>query len=131
MIQVAAGIILVEHNVLLCQRKASATYGLKWEFPGGKLEPGESPESCLCRELFEELSIQPFHLTLFHREHNIYPDAGAFDLFYYIVSSYCGSIVNRVFERVEWVPLHKLLEFDILEGNRNVIIELQRRHETS
>ena len=55
--EVAVGIILQDGNVLACQRKRDATYALKWEFPGGKLEPGETPEHALVRELHEELAI--------------------------------------------------------------------------
>jgi 8-oxo-dGTP diphosphatase len=130
MIQVAVGIIRIANNVLLCQRKAAARYGLKWEFPGGKTEPDESPESCLCRELFEELAIQPYNAGLFYRDHFVYPDSGTFDVFYYMVPSYCGTIINNVFEAYSWVPLDRLREFDILEGNRNVINELLRRYAT-
>ena len=60
MINVAVGIIIKEdqpsgsRRVLLCQRKKDARYPLKWEFPGGKLEPNEHPDECLRRELFEE-----------------------------------------------------------------------------
>ena len=55
MINVAVGLIIKEspragaREVLLCQRKSDARYALKWEFPGGKLEPGEHPDDCLRR----------------------------------------------------------------------------------
>ncbi|HXF99361.1 MAG TPA: NUDIX domain-containing protein, partial [Bacteroidota bacterium] len=42
--EVSVGILLRNGHVLACQRKRSARYPLKWEFPGGKLEPGETPE---------------------------------------------------------------------------------------
>ena len=57
MMNVCAAVVFREGRVMVCQRKAGAHNGLKWEFPGGKLEPGESPEDALARELKEELDI--------------------------------------------------------------------------
>ncbi|MBV8630940.1 MAG: NUDIX domain-containing protein, partial [Silvibacterium sp.] len=54
---VAAALILRGDEVLICQRRPDQPMALKWEFPGGKIEPGESPEQALARELSEELGI--------------------------------------------------------------------------
>jgi 8-oxo-dGTP diphosphatase len=134
MINVAVGIIIKEgtasgtHEVLLCQRKRSARYPLKWEFPGGKLEPNEHPEECLRRELFEELEIHGAVGTLYHQQHYTYPDSGTFDVLYYLVPHFTGTLVNRVFEAYEWVPIGRLPEYDILEGNRDVVTKLIDAH---
>lgn len=56
-IHVACAIIKKDGLILATQRSASMSLPLKWEFPGGKLEAGESPEQCLQRELREELAI--------------------------------------------------------------------------
>jgi len=127
MIQVAVGIILkkeVSTSVLLCRRKESARYGLKWEFPGGKVETGETTDACLRRELMEELSIAEVTGSLYHQQQYVYPDSGTFEVFYYIVRQFSGPIVNRVFDSFEWVPVAKLHEYDILEGNRDVVKKL-------
>lgn len=58
MIVVAAGIVSQNGKVMLCQRRPGDRLGLKWEFPGGKLEPGETPQQALERELREELAIE-------------------------------------------------------------------------
>jgi 8-oxo-dGTP diphosphatase len=136
MIKVAVGIIIQNghsigsnvNRVLLCQRKKSARYGLKWEFPGGKLEAGETPEDCLRRELREELSISAEIGQLFHQQHYVYPDSGMFDVFYYKVNAFTGTIVNHVFESFEWTPIVKLLEYDILDGNRDVVAKLLKEY---
>ncbi len=136
MIKVAVGIIIQkEHDanskscrVLLCQRKKSARYGLKWEFPGGKLEDGETPEYCLRRELREELSISAEIGQLFHQQHYVYPDSGKFDVFYYKVDTFTGTIINHVFESFEWVPVAELFQYDILDGNRDVVAKLLKEY---
>ncbi len=53
-----AGIMFREDRVLVVQRKPESSRGLLWEFPGGKVEPGEDPRQCLKRELQEELGIE-------------------------------------------------------------------------
>ena len=131
MVPVVAVILLIDRTVLLCQRRASARYGLQWEFPGGKAEPGEPPESCLCRELFEELMIHPYESRFFYRDQFVYPDSGTFDVTYYLITSYCGAPTNCVFEQIRWISLPELPTFDILEGNRRVVNELLRAYEVS
>ena len=79
---VAAGVVVRDGKIMLCQRRPEAHNGLKWEFPGGKLEDGESPEAALARELKEELSIDVrvgrVVDVVFHR----YPDRDVLLLFY-------------------------------------------------
>lgn len=56
--KVAAAVIEREGKILIARRKAEGRFGGLWEFPGGKIEPGETPESCLQRELREELGVE-------------------------------------------------------------------------
>ncbi len=133
MIIVAVGLLLRKNStheteLLLCQRKRSARYGLKWEFPGGKVEAGETTVDGLRRELREELHIDADIGNLYHRQHYVYPDSGTFDVHYYIVSSWSGTMVNRVFEGTAWVPVIRFGEYDILEGNLDVIGMLTNDH---
>ncbi|MBI5021374.1 MAG: 8-oxo-dGTP diphosphatase MutT [Ignavibacteriales bacterium] len=125
MIKVAVGIIIRNNSeILLCQRKPHMPYSLKWEFPGGKVIAGETMEECLYRELKEELGIDAVVGQLYHRQEYAYSDSGTFNLFYYIVTSYSGEIINNVFESYGWVPISELSDYDILEGNKNVIEKL-------
>lgn len=57
-VEVAAGVVFYQGRVLLCQRRSDDHLGGLWEFPGGKIEPGETPAACLHRELWEELGIR-------------------------------------------------------------------------
>jgi len=79
---VAAAVVEREGRVMLCQRLPNAHNGLKWEFPGGKLEAGETPEAALARELREELNIDVavgrIRDAVVHR----YPDREVLVLFY-------------------------------------------------
>jgi mutator protein MutT len=129
MIKVAVGIITINSQVLVCQRKKTSRYGLKWEFPGGKLKNGESVEHCLHRELLEELSINAIIGEEFFRQHWLYPDSGSFEVFYHLVPSYSGTLRNNVFEQIRWAHFSELARIDMLEGNREVISQLRTQNE--
>jgi len=74
-IDAAIAIVRRDGRILLCQRKADDTFGGYWEFPGGKVEPGESLQDCLRRELREEIEIEVRPTRdLPHIDHQ-YPDA--------------------------------------------------------
>ena len=57
MLEVTCAIIFKENQLLIAQRGSKMKLALKWEFPGGKIEPGENEEECIKREIFEELNI--------------------------------------------------------------------------
>ena len=79
---VVAAVVERDGRIMLCQRRPEVHNGLKWEFPGGKIEPGESPEQALARELREELDIGVevgrVRDAVFYR----YPDRDVLLLFY-------------------------------------------------
>ncbi|MEO8168031.1 MAG: (deoxy)nucleoside triphosphate pyrophosphohydrolase [bacterium] len=127
--EVAVGIILKDGQVLACQRKRDATYPLKWEFPGGKLEPGESAEQALVRELHEELGIEANIQREFFRQEWVYgegKDGRSFRVFYFLVDNFSGEPVNLAFEQILWTTAHHLQTLDILEGNREAVDRLVR-----
>jgi 8-oxo-dGTP diphosphatase len=121
MINVAVGIIRKDGSVLLCRRKESVKYPLKWEFPGGKIENGETSADCLRRELSEELAISAIIGEEFHRQQTFYPDAGLFDVRYYWIEAFEGVPENRVFSEIRWINTTDLRHYDVLEGNREAI----------
>jgi 8-oxo-dGTP diphosphatase len=118
---VTAGILGDGERVLICQRRADARFGLKWEFPGGKVEEGETPEACLRRELREELAIEAQIGPEVYRTEHQYPDGLAVRLLFFRVSGYVGTPVNRDFERIEWVEPGRLPGFDFLEADRELV----------
>jgi 8-oxo-dGTP diphosphatase len=120
-IAVAVGLLKGnEGEILLCQRSPTGTYPNKWEFPGGKVESDETPQEALVRELREELGIEASIGPLYHNQHARYPDGGRFDVYYFIVESWQGTLRNRVFGDIRWVAPPGLADFDILEGNREI-----------
>lgn len=130
--EVAVGVLVRNGLVLACQRKATARYPLKWEFPGGKLEQGETAREALYRELHEELAIRVVRAEVFHTQDWTYPDSatatsdGAFRVHYFTVTAFDGEPVNRAFERMRWVSLSELAGLDILDGNREAVALLSR-----
>jgi 8-oxo-dGTP diphosphatase len=121
---VVAALILRGDEVLVCQRRPDQPMSLKWEFPGGKIEPGESPEQALRRELDEELGIHAQIGSLIaHVRHN-YRNGGAVDLQFFAVHSFEGELTNRIFHDLRWTQLHTLPEFDFLAADRELIRDL-------
>jgi 8-oxo-dGTP diphosphatase len=126
MTKVAVGILRRNGKILSCQRKKGGRYELKWEFPGGKLEPGESNEECLARELREELSINIHPIIHMELQSAEYEDGGTFEVAYCDVAGFDGEPTNNVFEQIRWVTLQELRTLDILEGNRDFIARMEK-----
>ena len=96
----------------------------QWEFPGGKIEAGESPEQALARELEEELGIHAIvGPRITHIRHN-YRHGGAVDLQFFAVHEFSGEIENRIFQQVRWTKLEDLPAYDFLAADRGLIRDL-------
>jgi 8-oxo-dGTP diphosphatase len=121
--EVAVGIIFRNGSILAGQRKRTSRYPLKWEFPGGKLEPGETPVQALVRELDEELGIHASPGPEFFRQEWDYGDR-SWRVYYFIVHDFTGEPENRTFEQIRWVTPLEMLTMDILDGNREAVESL-------
>jgi len=123
-IEVVAGLIFHGQELLVCQRHHDAAFPLKWEFPGGKVEVGESESAALARELKEELGIQAGDMKLLHRHIHSYPDGPDVSLSFFQVIQYQGEIRNLVFEQIAWSKLPNLISFDFLDGDLPLVRQL-------
>jgi 8-oxo-dGTP diphosphatase len=99
---VTAAILTRDGKILIARRPATSRLACKWEFPGGKVEDGETPEACLARELKEELDIDVdvgalLGESVYHYEH------GSIRLLAYETRWRGGRIVPRVHDEVKWV----------------------------
>lgn len=124
--QVVAALIVRGQELLICQRAQDQPMPLKWEFPGGKIEPGEEEPAALRRELEEELGISA---TIGEKVTSIqhhYKKGGAVELHFYRVKEYEGEMENRIFEQIRWVDRRDLPRFDFLEADQGLIRQIAR-----
>ena len=122
--EVVAALILRGDEVVICQRKPGQAMALQWEFPGGKIEPGETPEQALRRELQEELGIDAvIGAVIMDLQHN-YRNGGAVHLQFFAVRHFEGAIENRIFNDVRWSPLRDLPMYDFLAADKKFVRDL-------
>jgi 8-oxo-dGTP diphosphatase len=121
---VTAAIIRTNGFVLLARRSSGQNLAGFWEFPGGKVEDGETSEECLARELQEELGIQ----TIIGRkcaESSYQYDHGTFRIVAYFVEWLAGDLRPRVHDRVEWVKFRDLGEYQLLPADDPIAVVVQ------
>lgn len=124
MVQVVAAIIEREGRILVCRRTKEQSHSLKWEFPGGKVEPGESPEQALARELEEELGVRGASGQEITRYQFAYPGKSPILLIFFRVTQFAGEPANLIFHEMRWEPAARLPEFDFVEGDIQFLREL-------
>ena len=121
MLQVVAGILERNGRILICRRTAEQSHPLKWEFPGGKVEAGESAAGALARELDEELDIQGAEAEEITRYEYAYPGKHPILLVFFRVLRYRGEPRNRVFHEIRWELPSQLAGFDFVEGDTDFL----------
>ncbi len=119
-IHVAVGVITSASLVLISKRLASAHQGDKWEFPGGKVESGEGVESALCRELEEELGIQPVDFEPLIRVSHEYETCSVL-LDVWRVTSFKGSPAGLEGQEIAWVTINELSTLDFPAANAPIV----------
>lgn len=123
---VVAGVLEQNGRVLIGQRKAGDRHGLKWEFPGGKVESREDPKQALRRELQEELGLDcDIGRELARYEHRR-GGRPPLLLIFLSVERFRGEPQPLAFEEIRWEDPRDLHKFDLLDGDRDFVRRLAR-----
>lgn len=122
---VVAAVIQRGGRVLACQRSRNSKFALKWEFPGGKVEPGETPQAALGRELMEELGVRAKIDGEIYRTRHKYADMQeTVELIFFEARLESEEIQNRVFEKIAWAEPKLLKDLDFLEADTELVRKL-------
>jgi 8-oxo-dGTP diphosphatase len=128
MLIVVAGLIEAEGKILVCQRRRGDTFELKWEFPGGKLQAGETAAEGLARELLEELGVEArVGEEVFRTRHRYAEMSEEIELIFFAAAVDAHAVRNIVFERMEWRAPETLSELNFLPADREFVGKLARR----
>ncbi len=125
--RVVAALIEEGGRLLICQRKRGGSFELKWEFPGGKLRPGETPREGLLRELREELGATGRVLPAIYRARHRYTEyQSVAQITFFPVRDLHPRPRNRCAEKMIWAPRGDLLRYDFLPADRELVALLAR-----
>jgi len=123
--KVTAAIIKDKNRLLIAQRHSKDPLGGKWEFPGGKIEPGETPQECLVREIQEELGVEvkigPFY------DDNVYSSQDHdIHLLFYWVEIINGEVIPVVHDDLKWTTIEELANFDFAPADIPIVKRLMK-----
>lgn len=120
-----AAIIKDENRLLIAKRHSKDPLGGKWEFPGGKIEPGETPQECLVREIKEELGVEvkigPFY------DDNVYSSQDHdIHLLFYWAGIINGEVIPVVHDDLKWTTIEELANFDFAPADIPIVKRLMK-----
>ena len=123
MLTVVAALIVRDNKLLVCQRRRDDSYGLQWEFPGGKVEPRETPAQALVREIREELDVDASVGTEIYRTTHRYRDTQTeLELIFFQARIPDDAMPrNLAFEAFEWSSISALPQYDFLQADKELI----------
>lgn len=126
---VVAALIMRDSKILVCQRHRDDSHRLQWEFPGGKVEPGETPREALVRELREELGTEStIGRELFRTRHRYREFGSELELIFFQANvDRSAPLQNLVFEGFEWADPSALPQYDFLQADEEFVALLASR----
>ncbi len=110
--KVTSAIIVKDNKILITQKGPQGRFANKWEFPGGKIDQGETPEECIVRELLEELEIGIQIDSFFGECIHTYPE-GENIILAYLCSWHSGEITLTEHSGYKWVTVEELSQYDL------------------
>jgi 8-oxo-dGTP diphosphatase len=123
---VLAAVLEKGGRILVARRKSTDRFGGQWEFPGGKLEPGETPEGCLKRELMEEFGIDAgigrFIGSTLSESAGFLIRLDAFEAFHL-----AGKFELREHDEIRWVMPSELAGFELTKPDRRLLGRILKR----
>lgn len=124
MIQVTAAIIQKENRCLIAQRRSDGKLPLKWEFPGGKVESGETFEECLARELHEEFGVRATVKNFICRNQHKYEHMMV-EVNFYEVELPAQELQLNDHADIAWVHWDEMALYDLVEADKEVVARLR------
>jgi len=122
---VVAALLWHEGKILVCQRRKWDTFGLLWEFPGGKIEPGEAPAAALARELREELAVEAeIGAEVYRTGHRYDSMREPIELIFFLASADPAGMQSLAFEQIQWRSPASLSELEFLPADRELVARL-------
>jgi 8-oxo-dGTP diphosphatase len=124
MINVSAAVIVQENKILICQRPEGKNCALLWEFPGGKIEAGETAEVCVIRECQEELGIEIEVQKSLGDISYKYPDVTV-HIQFFICKIIDGEIKKKEHKDIKWILIKDLSQYDFCPADKEIIKSLE------
>jgi 8-oxo-dGTP diphosphatase len=122
---VAAVVEREDRRLLIGQRRKNDTSPLKWEFPGGKMEEGETPEAALARELREELGVTLEQAAEIGRARHQYANKPEeLEIRFFAAKISEAEPSPKAFEQIAWVLPRELAAYDFLAANLQIVAQL-------
>ena len=124
MTEVVAALIWNQDKFMICQRPAHKARGLLWEFVGGKVEPGETPEEALIRECREELDIVVRPGSVFMEVEHVYPDLTVhLTLFHAIIRE--GTPQKLEHNDIRWITVNEIDQYAFCPADEEILRRLK------
>jgi 8-oxo-dGTP diphosphatase len=120
-IQVTCALILQDQKVLCAQRSGNMALPWKWEFPGGKIEKGETPEQCLLREIKEELNLDIEIVMAFQVNKHDYGNGKVVELIPFLAKLRGGDLILKEHAQILWKGVEELRSLDWAEADIPIV----------